>query len=325
MCRSCWASDNFIHLMKILLTGITGNLGHELADWLIQNNVEIIPCVRHGRAEELRDRFPKVVETDLITEKIHLSEKIDCIVHCAGVVHFQKAGQQNESMMGKVVDLARQLDIPVYHISTAFVYRPQGEAEFNNSYESDKHNAESVLMQSGIPNAIFRPSVLVGNSKTGAIRNFSGYYYIVEAFLGAIKVAYENKRLVRFPKMLGESNIVPVDIAAATIGRGIIDGLRGVIYVTNPNPPSSMWVLKETLDFFNVQDNIELLDMTFEEFGKLDLTIEEGYLYKFSKHFNPYWSMRYSFPKTACSDVLINHEYMSNILRYFQNSKNTHA
>ncbi len=311
--------------MKALLTGITGNLGHELALWLNQHDVEIIPCVRSSRINEIRERFPRVIEADLTMDDIKISEDIDCIIHCAGVVHFQRAGNQNESMMRKIINFAKSKNIPIYHVSTAFVYRPDESTNFNNSYESDKYNAECVLFESGIPNAIFRPSVLVGSSKDGAIRNFSGYYSIVEAFLDVIMVARTNKRIVRFPKMTGESNIVPIDIAADVIGRKILEGQRGTMYVTNSNPPSSMWMLGETLDFFQAGGDIKILDMTFEEFGTMDLTPEEERLYRFSKHFNPYWSTRLRFPETACPNFKIDHAYMGKILNYFQKIKNTHA
>ena len=311
--------------MKALLTGITGNLGHELALWLNQHDVEIIPCVRSSRINEIRERFPRVIEADLTTDDIKISEDIDCIIHCAGIVHFQRAGNQNESMMRKIVNFAKSKNIPIYHVSTAFVYRPDGSTNFNNSYESDKYNAERALLESGIPNAIFRPSILVGSSKDGAIRNFSGYYSIVEAFLGVIMMARTNKRIIRFPKMKGESNIVPVDIAADVIGRKILEGQRGTVYVTNSNPPSSMWTLGETLAFFHASGDIKILDMTFEEFGAMDLTPEEERLYIFSKHFNPYWSTKFRFPETACPNFEIDHAYMSKILNYFQKIKNTHA
>ena len=311
--------------MKILLTGINGNLGQELSDWFVHHNVEVIPCVRSGRKEEILRHFPKVIIADLTSEDISFSENIDCIVHCAGVVHFQKADNQNESMMRKIVGFAKSKKIPVYHVSTAFVYRPDGSTNFHNSYEADKYNAERVLLESGIPNAIFRPSVLVGSSKDGSIRNLSGYYSIAEAFLGAIVMAQTNKRIIRFPKMTGESNIVPIDIAAAVIGCKILEGQRGTVYVTNPNPPSSMWTLDETLDFFRVSGDIQIVDITFEEFGTLDLTPEEDRLYKFSKHFNPYWSTKFTFPETACPNFEINHAYMVKILNYFQKIKNTHA
>jgi nucleoside-diphosphate-sugar epimerase len=311
--------------MKALLTGITGNLGYELAHWLKQSDVEVIPCVRSVRTGDMREHFSVVIETDLtLDDEINITEDFDCIIHCAGVVHFQKSSNQNEAMMRTVVGIAKSKNIPLYHISTAFVCRPDDGVNFNNLYESDKYNAERVLLESGIPCAIFRPSVLVGSSRDGAIRNFSGYYSVVEAFWGAIMVARKNSRILRFPKMRGESNIVPIDIAANVIGRTILQEQRGVVYVTNPKPPCAMWILDETLDFFHARKDINVLDITFEEFGSLDLNPEEAALYRFSKHFNPYWSMEYSFPHTACPNFEIDHDYMVKILNYFQSIKNSH-
>jgi len=311
--------------MKILFTGITGNLGQELSNWFVQHNVEVIPCVRSRHKEEILRHFPKMVTADLTSEDILYSGNIDCIVHCAGVVHFQKAGNQNEAMMTRIVNFAKPQNIPIYHVSTAFVYRPDGSTNFNNSYETDKYNAERVLLESGIPYTIFRPSVLVGSSIDGSIRNLSGYYSIVEAFLGVIMMARTNKRTIRFPRMTGESNIVPVDIAADVIGNKVLEEQRGIVYVTNPTPPSSMWTLGETLDFFHASGDIQVLDMTFEEFGNLNLTPEEERIYRFSKHFNPYWSTMFRFPETACPNLEIDHAYMVKILNYFQKIKNTHA
>jgi len=311
--------------MRVLLTGITGNLGHELALWLLRNNIEIIPCVRSGSIDKICKYFPRAVEVDLTKGNIGKINDVDCIIHCAGVVHFQKAGNQNESMMSRIINFSRPKNIPIYHVSTAFVYRPDNTVGFNNIYELDKYNAERVLLESGIPHAIFRPSVLVGSSQDGSIRNLSGYYSIVETFLDAIKMSRLHKRSMRFPRMRGESNIVPVDIAADIIGNKILQEQRGIVYITNPAPPSSMWTLSETLDFFHIPRDIEILDIPFEEFGQLHLTPEEECVYRFSQHFNPYWSIHFKFPETACPNLRIDHLYMIKILNYFQKIKNIHA
>lgn len=311
--------------MKVLLTGITGNLGHELALWFSQHDVEIIPCVRTDHAHEMRSRYPNVIEADLTNDDIDIPEDIYCIVHCAGVVHFKRAGNQNELMMSKIVRCAKLKNIPIYHVSTAFVYKHDGSMEFNNQYEADKYKTERILIESGLPSAIFRPSVLVGSSQDGSIRNASGYYSIIQVFLDIVRIARANSRTVRCPKMSGESNIVPIDIAANVIGTKILEGQRGIVYVTNPNPPSSMWMLDETLDFFHINEDVNILDMLFEEFGTLDLTPEEKHLHRFSRHFNPYWSSTYSFPKTACPDFKIDRAYIAKILGYYRNKQNIHV
>lgn len=315
--------------MKALLTGITGNLGYEVSLDLIRRGVDLIPCVRPGRADILlanATKFEQIVECDLTEKDIEFSGDVDCIIHCAGIVHFREANNKNEAMMHRVVALAKKLNVSVYFVSTAFVYRQDGSTtNFNNKYEQDKFNAEQVLIKSGLTYSIFRPSVLTGHSRTGEIRNFSGFYQIARAFVSAIESVKAKDQVLRFPKMPGESNMVPVDQAAASIGESIHNNRLETLYVTNPEPPRSEWVLEETLKFFNLRDNVRILDVPFKEFGGLNLTEEEGALYRISQHFSPYWSMDYTFPPTICKKNLIDHDYMVKMLTFFQDSENSHG
>ena len=311
--------------MKALLTGITGNLGYEISLDLIQRGVTLIPCVKPGKTEFLSfhpEKFEQIVECDLAGDReIHLADKVDCIIHCAGIVHFRDAGDKNERMMSKVLTLAARMEVPIHFISTAFVYRPKLEGgDLNNDYERDKLNAEELLRKSALPHSIFRPSVLTGHSQTGEIRNFSGFYLIVKAFLSAILAAKAKNRTLRLPRMIGESNMIPVDQAAKSIGTAILQNRLETLYVTNPAPPTSEWVLTETLNFFDVRDSLEIMDISFQEFGDLNLTEEETALHHFSAHFSPYWSMKYAFPASICTNSLIDSDYMKKALSFFRDS-----
>ena len=306
--------------MKTLLTGITGNLGYEVSLGLERRDIAVIPCVRPGKKEALNPKeFETVVECDLMEGgDIEFSGGVDCITHCAGVVSFRGAGDKNEQMARKIIKLAEKLTVPIYFVSTAFVYKPSGGHGLNNDYEKDKFNAEQLLMASNIPHAIFRPSVLTGNSHTGEIRNFSGYYLIVRAFLAAIHKAKAKNRTLRFPRMAGESDMVPVDHAAESIGQAIQENRREILYITNPTPPRSEWVLDETLNFYGIHDSVTIMDISFEEFGKLNLTNEEDALYRLASHFNPYWSMEYSFPQSVCTKNVVDHDYLTRALTFFR-------
>lgn len=311
--------------MKVLLTGISGNLGYEVALDLDRRGIKIIPIVRPGKKDVPlvnQIRFSQVIESDLTQDKeLEVPIPVDCIVHCAGNVHFRNSGNTNETMMRSLTKLAKSLKNPIYFVSTAFIYRPPGEKlAFNNNYEEDKFQSEQVLISSGVPHAILRPSVLGGNSNTGQIQNFSGFYSIVKEFLLAVAGSKQKGQRLRFPNLPGKSDMVPVDQAARYIGDTIEKGKLELLYITNPNPPESSWVLKETLNFFNVSDYVDILDSTFEDYGKLDLTDEERRLHNFCMHFNPYWTITYRFPATICDENLINHEYLSKALSYFANS-----
>jgi len=313
--------------MNVLLTGISGNLGHEVALDLNRRGINIIPIVRPGKKDiplANQIKLEQVITNDLTQdEKITISTPVDCIVHCAGIVHFRDAGNTNEKMMKTLIRLANRLKIPIYFVSTAFVYRPLGiKLIFNNSYEHDKFRAEHALISSGIVHAIFRPSVLGGNSETGQIQNFSGFYTIVKELLLAVNNSRTKGQKLRFPKLPGKSDIVPVDQAARHMGDVIQNGKFDLEYITNPNPPKSSWVFKKTLDFFDLSGDVDILGCSFEAYGKLDLSEEEKRLYNFCRHFNPYWSIAYRFPQTICNENLIDHEYLVKTLSYFANSKN---
>lgn len=313
--------------MKVLLTGITGNLGYEVSLDLIRRGITVIPCVRPEKSKILSfhpSKFKEVVECNLAEKtEIKYRGNIDGIVHCAGVVHFRDAKNKNEQMMRTVVNLAEKLNVPIYFISTAFIYRPPGaNIDFHNAYERDKSNAEELLRKSAVRYGIFRPSVLTGHSHTGEIRNFSGFYFMVQALIDAIRASKAMNHTLRFPKMTGKSNMVPVDQAAESIGKAIQGNRLETLYITNPEPPRSEWVLNEVINFYNVHDSVKVMDISFEKFDTLqDITKEEAALHRFFSHFRPYWSMQYIFPPSVCANNLINHDYLMRILNFFHGQR----
>ncbi len=308
--------------MKILLTGISGNLGFEVASKLLEQNVEIIPLVRNVVSVPepfTYQTFQDIIEFDLLSGNIiNPPSQIDAIVHCAGIVHFKKAENNNERMLKKIVELARLVSVPIYFVSTAFTYRPQGEKFVpNNSYEQDKYNCEHLLKSEKIPNAIIRPSVLTGNSRTGAIRSFTGYYSLLKGLMLYAREAAREGRTLRVPKFIGYSDIIPIDTVAQGIANIVTSQKLEDVYYTNPNPPEASWLLTESIDYFNLNKAISVEDHTFKEFESLDMSTEEKEFHKFSRHFLPYWEMQYRFPRTNSTDFTIDHEYLKKILEYF--------
>lgn len=311
--------------MKVILTGVTGNLGYEVALDLNRRGIEVIPIIRpdkHNNLNTVKIPFAEVIHNDLTDdEKLKFSKPIDCIVHCAGNIHFRTSGNSNERMTTKLVELAKRLQVPLYCVSTAYIYRPPGVSQvFNNAYEVDKFRSEQVLSSSGIRYGIFRPSVLVGNSKSGEIQNFNGYYSIVKAFYFSLNNSKHKVKKLRFPNLPGKSNLVPVDQAAYYIGNEVQSLDLKSTYITNPKPPESSWVLKETLDFFDLAKAIDLMNISFEQYVELKLTFDEKRLYEFIKHYYPYWSINYDFPTSVCEKNLIDHEYLIRTLSFLKSS-----
>jgi len=86
---------------------------------------------------------------------------------------------------------------------------------FRNLYEETKYVAEIEVekLKSDLPVTIFRPSVVVGDSKTGETAKYDGIYYLINylrkspGFLRFINVGNKNVRL----------NLVPVDFVVEGI------------------------------------------------------------------------------------------------------------
>ena len=91
------------------------------------------------------------------------------------------------------------------------VVDPRG---FRNSYEAAKAEAEAVLLQEierGLPATIHRPSMVVGDSRTGRIIRFQVFYHLCEFLSGA-------RTLGVVPDFGGfRLDIIPVDYVARAI------------------------------------------------------------------------------------------------------------
>lgn len=83
---------------------------------------------------------------------------------------------------------------------------------FNNYYEGTKYLAEVHVqnaMMEGLPTTIYRPSIVVGDSQTGATQKYDGPYYIIQLLMRqsksmALLTVLPNAKSIEF-------NIVPRD------------------------------------------------------------------------------------------------------------------
>jgi len=166
-----------------------------------------------------------------------LSRDLTWIHHLAGVYFMgtddDTAHRVNVVGTRTVIDLARDAGRleRVVHWSTAMVsgdrrgtfYEEDLEAgqKFHNAYERTKHEAERLVRAAmrQLPITVVRPSIIVGDSRTGEIDKLDGPYYLMV-------VIATNESRVRLP-LLGRSDaplhLVPIDYvieAAWHIARG---------------------------------------------------------------------------------------------------------
>lgn len=188
--------------------------------------------------EKARRRI-RVVRGDITSERFGLSQaefedlasRITHVIHCAASTKFnlplEEARRVNVEGTKNVMALARLAQargnlVCVAHISTAFVSGKrsglikEGELDsrhqFSNTYEQTKFEAETYLREHcrDLPLIVFRPSIIVGDSRTGATTVFNVIY---------IPLKYMARGLLKYAPCSPATplDIVPVDFVCAAI------------------------------------------------------------------------------------------------------------
>lgn len=109
---------------------------------------------------------------------------------------------------------------------------------FNNYYEGTKYLAEVHVqnaMLAGLPTTIYRPSIVVGDSRTGATQKYDGPYYIIQLLMRQPRALAFLTVLPR-PETV-EFNIVPSDyVIRAMIFLSGLEKSEGKVYIlSDPN------------------------------------------------------------------------------------------
>ena len=148
----------------------------------------------------------------------------DLLIHCAATTRFDLSDADycatNVDGVANALTFARAGGMAFLHVSTAYVCGqrdgiiweddPLPVKGFANGYEASKAAGEALVAASGLTWAIARPSVVVGDSATGAIRTFDTVY-------AAFKLMAEGR--VRHMAATADATIdfVPIDHVAAGI------------------------------------------------------------------------------------------------------------
>ncbi|HET9754593.1 MAG TPA: SDR family oxidoreductase, partial [Myxococcales bacterium] len=118
---------------------------------------------------------------------------------------------------------------------------------FNNFYEETKYLAEVEVqraMREGLPATIYRPAVVVGDSKTGATQKFDGPYFVIQWLLR------QPQSLAVLPvvgDLTSEFNVVPRDFVVSAIAwlSGRPETLGGVYQLADPHPLTVAALIQE--------------------------------------------------------------------------------
>ncbi len=227
--------------MRYVVTGGTGFIGRRVVSRLLGEypDAEVWVVVRRpslGRFERLAEQWgerAKPLVGDLAEPDLGLTDEaiaelgnVEHVVHCAAIydVTATEPEQRAANVEGTraVIELARRLGATLHHVSSIAVagdfHGEYTESDFDvgqrlpTPYHQTKFEAELLVRSTpGLRYRIYRPAVVVGDSRTGEMDKIDGPYY----FFGVLaKLAV----LPRFtPIMLpdtGRTNIVPVDYVA---------------------------------------------------------------------------------------------------------------
>jgi thioester reductase-like protein/NADP-dependent 3-hydroxy acid dehydrogenase YdfG len=257
--------------MRYVVTGGTGFIGRRVVNRILAQHdeatqskfgtAEVFVLVRRGslaRFEELAadwgDRAKPLVG-DLTSAGLGLSDladlgPVDHVVHCAAIYDMtvDAATQRAANVEGTraVIELTRALNATLHHVSSiAVAGNYKGiftEDDFDVSqelptpYHQTKFEAEQLVHATpGLRYRVYRPAVVVGDSRTGEMDKVDGPYY----FFGLLS------RLASLPKFTpmmvpdtGRTNIVPVDyVVDALVALMHADGRDGqTFHLTSPKP-----------------------------------------------------------------------------------------
>jgi nucleoside-diphosphate-sugar epimerase len=227
-------------LAAIFFTGFPGFLGSELLPRVLARTDDYALCLVQPKfralAEERAKTFGnrvRLVEGDLTAALDHIdASDVREIWHLAAA--YDLAVPREVGMKVNVTGTSRVLDLAeraprferLHYVSTCYVSgRHPGlfteddletGQRFNNFYEETKQLAEVEVRRRmpRLPATIYRPSVVVGDSATGATQKFDGPYFVLQWLMRQPKLAVlpvvGNPRRYRF-------NVVPRDFVMNAI------------------------------------------------------------------------------------------------------------
>jgi thioester reductase-like protein len=173
-------------------------------------------------------------------DKRWLGQHCKAVIHSAANLSFRETPegepwQTNVAGTKSLLRLCREVGLSEWHqVSTAFVCgRRSGFIDeedldngqsFHNPYEASKFQAEQLIRRTaGIRATIYRPAVIIGDSRTGYTSSFNGLYRFLELGVRLTSVnstAGEARLPLRLPLSGDEDwNLVCVD----WVSRAIVD------------------------------------------------------------------------------------------------------
>lgn len=262
-------------------------------------------CAGMGEAmaHEIQTRCT-AIEGDLSQEHCGIGlaalPRVDEFWHSAASLRYEdryeaEIFETNVQGTRNALELARRCGVSGHfnYVSTAYVAgmrtgeieeRIGGTAATNNHYERSKIEAEALVAgETAFETRIFRPSIVIGHSKTLAVSSgFSGLYGFMrrlrplERILRRLQKGLESRmqlRIMADPE--ARVNLIPVDMVAkrmVEIARS--ESRETVFHVTNPEQPTVRRCLRAIFAEVGLPEPVYVSDKS--SFDYLDEKLDEA-------------------------------------------------
>jgi thioester reductase-like protein len=257
--------------VRTLVTGFPGFIARRLVRRLLEDDpsLQVTAIVESRMADAAREACAAIGGGDRIelvagdigerqlglddAEYSRLTGDVNVVHHLAAIynlsVPLEIAQRVNVDGTGNVLDFCRACKSfqKLEYVSTAYV---AGERRgvvyehelvlgqpFKNHYESTKFQAEVWVRELAdvVPATIYRPAIVVGDSRTGETQKFDGPYYILRSISRSIRM---KSPIAQFGKAGAPFNVVPVDFVvdaiAALSGDEVSSG--ETLHLVDPEP-----------------------------------------------------------------------------------------
>jgi thioester reductase-like protein len=236
---------------EIFLTGATGFIGKRVARALLEKGRKLALLCRPASTHRLDPLLanlpkkapkPRVVVGDLEKPDLGLSgenkkrlkDSVGEVYHLAATYDIgmcqEDADCTNVEGTRRMLDLAAQLpELLCFHnVSTLAVagddpghFREEdldvGQG-FDHAYGRSKYQAEKLVRESGLPANVYRPGVVVGDSRTGEMDKVDGPYFVFNVLNGLRRVPGVRRMPMIVPREEDTFfHVVPVDFVVASM------------------------------------------------------------------------------------------------------------
>ena len=256
--------------MNYFVTGGTGFIGRYLVERLLKRGGTVHVLVREGSRGRLEDLITGWGETegrvqpvvgDLTQPNFGIADhevellhgQIDHFYHLAAIYDMEADDEAHRlaNIEGTLhaVELANRIEVGCFHLASSIAAAglfkgtwredmfEEAEDLDKHPYFRTKHESERIVRdQIQRPWRVYRPGIVVGDSRTGEMDKVDGPYYffkVIQRLRNVLPpwmptIGIEGKQI----------NVVPVDFVADAIDHiSHLDGLDGkAFHLTDPNP-----------------------------------------------------------------------------------------